>query len=107
MEGADGMPVVAELAVVVVFDDEAAGSGRPGDCRDSPCRTQRRPERKLVRGGEHHRLVLVEVVDAGAVLVDDEGPCDQTMLGHYGAVRWLATAPPGGAWTRPDRRRIS
>ncbi len=53
LDGADRLPVVAELAVVVVLDDEATGRARPcGECVTS-CGVQGNPGRVLV-GRRHH-----------------------------------------------------
>ena len=59
-----------------------------------------------MRGGEHHRLVLVEVVDAGAVLVDGEGSGDQAALGDHGAVRWLAVPLHGDSGSAPVLKHL-
>ena len=56
LEGADRLPVVAELAVVVVLQDEAAGGPCPVDDRRPPVRGQRAAERELVGGRQQHRV---------------------------------------------------
>ncbi len=64
------MAVVAELAVVVVFDDQPARCLRPLD-RDHPSpRGQWRADRELVGGREQRGVGRGELLDGGAVVVD-------------------------------------
>ena len=56
LERADRATVVAELAVVVVLDDEAAGAFRPAHDLEPPCGAERDADRELVRRGEEHRV---------------------------------------------------
>ena len=67
---ADGLPVEAKLAVVVVLDDEAPGLAGPVDRLRSPFCRQGRAERKLVRRREHDRVGGAELVDHRASGVD-------------------------------------
>ena len=55
LHGADRLAVVAELAVVVVLDDQPAGPRGPFDRLASPAGGERHAERELVRRGEQHR----------------------------------------------------
>nr|WP_243695342.1 hypothetical protein [Agromyces protaetiae] len=74
LERADAAAVEAELAVVVVLDDEAARAVRPVGERGAARPRQGDPGRELVRGREEHRVdgrrPGVEQVDAGAVGVE-------------------------------------
>jgi hypothetical protein len=49
------LPVVPQLRVVVVLDDEAAGRARPFDRRSPAVRLHDDAERKLVRGADDRR----------------------------------------------------
>ncbi len=55
LEGADRLAVVAELPVVVVLQDQAAGAPGPVDRRGPPVGVERHPRRELVRGCQQHR----------------------------------------------------
>ncbi len=72
LEGADGLAVVAELAVVVVLQDQAAGAARPVDHGGPALRAQRPAERELVGRVEQHRVGVARVIGAGAEGVPGE-----------------------------------
>lgn len=76
LQGADRLAVVAELAVVVVLQDPAAGAPSPVDDGRAPLGMQGHAERELVRGREEHgpRAAAggAQVGRAGAVRVDRE-----------------------------------
>ena len=74
------MAVVAELAVVVVLDDQAAGVERPLDNLCSPSRRERHSERELVRRGQEHGVSGSELAHPGAALVDRERRQRQPIL---------------------------
>lgn len=88
-----GMAVIAEFAVVVVFDHVAVVLGRDrGELRAS-VRRQRRPQRRLMGRSQHRRgnPGRVEPVGAGAVAVDRQrhdvepaGLCCQAVVGKAG-----------------------
>ena len=73
LECADRATVVAELAVVVVLDDEAAGAFRPAHDLEPPRRAEWDADRELVRCGEEHRIHVSEPVDHRAAGVDGNG----------------------------------
>lgn len=55
LHGPDGLPVVAELAVVVVLDDQSVGGVCPVDDGRPALGVQRAAGRVLVRGRQQHR----------------------------------------------------
>jgi hypothetical protein len=73
LDGADWLAVVAELAVVVVFDDQPGGGVGPGDDTAAPVRRKRRAERELMCRGQEHGGGVGELVDHGPVAVDRDG----------------------------------
>ena len=73
LERADRATVVAELAVVVVLDDEAAGAFRPAHDLEPASRAERDADRELVRRGEQYRIHVPEAVDHRAARVDGDG----------------------------------
>ncbi len=70
LQGAHGLAVIAQLAVVVVLYDQAPGGPGPGHGRGPPVRRQGGSRRVLVGRGEHDGAHPAQVVEAGSVLVD-------------------------------------
>ena len=66
----DGLAVVAELAVVVVLDDQAVGVDRPFDRAPAPLRRERDAKRELVRRREQDGTGAPEPIDDRARPVD-------------------------------------
>ena len=90
LQRAHRLPVVAELPVVVVLDDQAVRRPRPFGERVPAGRMQGRPGRVLV-GGSHHDRARAPPGDPG------QGPrCGRR-----------ARRPAAAARLRPDRRTIS
>src|SRR5208282_2282478 len=55
LQRADGLPVVSELAVVVIFDNHGTAAAVPFHQSGAAGRGHYRPERVLVRGSDQHR----------------------------------------------------
>ena len=89
LERADGLTVVAELPVVVVLQDQAAGGAGPVDDRRAPVRVQRDPGRVLMSRRQQHGADAVhpgQVLDPRAALVDVERRDAQPGVGQQIAV---------------------
>ena len=70
LQRAQRVAVVAELAVVVVLDDQPTGRLRPLDRDPSTPGDQRRADRELVGRREQRDVGRCELLDGGAVVVD-------------------------------------
>ena len=70
LERPERVAVVAELAVVVVLDDQPAGRERPFDRDHPPPRDERRPDRELMRRRQQRGVGRAELLDGGALGVD-------------------------------------
>ena len=79
LHGADGLAVVAELAVVVILDHQPAAGGGPLDEVAAPPRGQGHPERELVRGGQHGRGRPPQGTGHGAVPIDRQRQAAQAV----------------------------
>ena len=66
LHGAHRLAVVAELAVVVVLDHDAAGALGPGDGGGAPLRGEQHAERELVGGRQQRRVGVAQLLDRGA-----------------------------------------
>ncbi|SCE61452.1 hypothetical protein GA0115253_109476 [Streptomyces sp. Termitarium-T10T-6] len=87
LDGPHGLPVVAELPVVVVLDDEPAGGPGPVDDGRPPRGVQRPAGGELVGGREEYGPVAAgEPVDPGAVRVHAERPGADPVGGEQLAV---------------------
>lgn len=87
LDGPHGLPVVAELPVVVVLDDEPAGGPGPVDDGCPPRGVQGPAGGELVGGREEDGPVAAgEPVDPGAVRVHAERPGADTVGGEQLAV---------------------
>ena len=106
LERADRLPVVAELGVVVVLDDQPVRAVGPGHERGPTLRRQHAAGRVLVGGGHEHR-VDVRARRAGRPdprLVDrdpddlEAAPLDdrRRYSGSDGSSTAIRRAPPGG-----------
>ena len=103
LQGADRLPVVAELAVVVVLDDDAADAPRPRGERAGAVRCRVTPGRVMVGRGDHHgpprrrEGVGVRAPIPSTASGDDPLPGEP----HHLAVK----GKPGILHARPRRRR--
>jgi hypothetical protein len=89
LHGPDRLAVVAELAVVVVLDDHSPGVAGPLHHPGPPLRSERHPERKLVRRGQQHRARGADLVDHGTAAVDRKHRQPQAGAGGHGPVTGL------------------
>ena len=103
LECADRAAVVAELAVVVVLDDEAAGAFRPAHDLEPPRGAERHADRELVRRGEQHRIHVPEPLDHRAAGVDGDGDRREARGADDLAVRLVPDLLDGDP-PRPGRR---
>ena len=71
MQCANGLAVVAQLGVVIVLEDHAAGLAGPVAQREPAFRGEHRAGRELVRRSDQHGVGrgVTELVDADAELV--------------------------------------
>ncbi|CAM5317195.1 hypothetical protein SCYAM73S_04536 [Streptomyces cyaneofuscatus] len=87
LNGAHGLPVVAELPVVVVLHDEPARGPRPVDHRRAPRRVQGPAGRELMGGRQQDGPVAAgQFTDPGPVPVDAHGPGADAVRGEQPAV---------------------
>src|ERR1700694_5621954 len=85
------LPVVAELSVVVVLDDEAAMCACPRDQLTAPVLAQHTAGGELVRWSDQHR-VGVEAADGHSLVVDRlrdhlQAGCEGALT--RGGLRWV------------------
>src|SRR5690606_15218164 len=66
------LPVIPELTVVVVFDDQAAGQSRPTQQFTASTGTQDTPGRELVSGRDQYRVCL-EIRDDQSLVIHGLG----------------------------------
>ena len=80
LERADGLPVVPELGVVVVLDQEATRRPRPGDCRAAALLVQDGAARELVGRAENrgHGAGRGEEIGSSTAPVDRKRHDDET-----------------------------
>ncbi|SLD42472.1 Uncharacterised protein [Mycobacteroides abscessus subsp. massiliense] len=96
LQRADGLTVVSELAVVVVFEDIGVGAPRPVHHRGTPGGVQRQPVGEVVGRGDQRGggVEILQVADDGALPVEpDRGagasgrldaiPKDEEAVGLY------------------------
>jgi hypothetical protein len=95
LNGADRLAVVAELAVVVVLDDYAAGVAGPLDHPGPAPRLQRHPERELVGRGQQDGAGRADLVHRGAAAVNRQHGQPQAGGRGHGPVRGLPVGLDG------------
>ncbi len=102
---ADRLPVVTELPVVVVLDDQPAGPAGPLHHHGAPPGGQRHPERELVRRGQQHGVGAAKLADRRALGIDGQRRQAQPAVGGHVAVRLQAVGLGGqdGGAARPQR----